>query len=145
MFSHFLWCLKGIMKAFMASIKLFEAPQRNLKIKSYVDLLSSSRIGIGMVNPYRAKCSISASLKTPDFQGVLKSEANLEPHRTSTMEIFCGHCGQSFIVDVRMGSKYISGNKTQARIELILVIIWNFQLQFKLIHSFLFPLKYKKK
>ena len=36
-FHTYLWCLKGFMKAFKAFIKPFEAPQRNVKIKVYVN------------------------------------------------------------------------------------------------------------
>ena len=38
------------MKAFKAFIKPFEAPQRNVKIKIYVNFLSSPGIGTGRVN-----------------------------------------------------------------------------------------------
>ena len=51
---------------------------------------------------------------------LLKSEANLELSRKSTMELFCENsyrlktvysfCKKSFIVDVGLGSKYASGN-----------------------------------
>ena len=41
---------KGFMKAFKAFIKPFEALQRSVKIKIYVNFFSSSGIGVGRVN-----------------------------------------------------------------------------------------------
>ena len=49
--------------SFKAFIKHFEAPQRRVKIKTYVNFFSSSRIGTGRVN------SLSES-KTKAFENV---------------------------------------------------------------------------
>ena len=37
------------------------------------------------------------------------AEAHLEPSRTSAVELLWENYEKSFIVDVRMGSKYVSG------------------------------------
>ena len=39
----------------------------------------------------------------------MQAEAYLEPSRTSIMELLCKKSQKSFIVDARLGSKYLSG------------------------------------
>ena len=50
------------MKALKAFIKPFEVPQGSVKIKTYVNFLSSSRIGLARVNIMMAIVTIFSSL-----------------------------------------------------------------------------------
>ena len=49
-FHSSLWCLKGFTKALNAFIKPLQAPQGSMKIKIWVNFLTSSEIGTGKVN-----------------------------------------------------------------------------------------------